>query len=256
MKKLISSALAVAAIVCTTSSLAASSEGNLISGSRNDVAVLQSDETATSSMPGFRGGDIVSFNVGDLISGNYLTIISYKMGSEADLNNATIQYINQYKVDDVTREVEYVVRDNADDGIYKLSLNGNDEGEVINFYYKVGNPEVTIVPGDGTSYKKIEEYQNGGKTKYAVGFVAKAVIGSNDVSFTDVGISELGFTFTANGKTITQKLTKEQFDAIAEAQKYIETDGGVAFVYGVTIYGIESVEKANEIVAEAYKLDE
>lgn len=255
MKKLISSALAVAAIVCTTSSLAATSDGNLISESRNDVTVLQADETATSSMPGFRGGDIVSFNVGDLISGNHLTIISYKMGSETDLNNATIQYINQYEIDEETREVEYIVRDNADEGIYKLSLSGNDGSEAINFYYKVGNPEVVMIPGDGTSYKKIQEYQSGGKTKYAVGFVAKAVIGSNDVSFTDVGITELGFTFTANGKSITRKLTQEQFDAIAQAQKYTETDGGIAFVYGITIYGIDDMEKANAIVAEAYRLD-
>jgi len=255
MKKLISSALAVAAIVCATSSLAATSDGTLGSESRNDVTALQKVDTETSSMPGFRGGDVISFNVGNLISGNNLTIISYKLNNEDSLNNATIQYINQYEIDEVTKNVEYVVRDNVEDGIYKLSLNGNDNSEVINFYYKVGNPEFSVVPGDGTSYKKIESYQSGGQTKYAVGFVAKAVLGSNDVSFPDVGVSELGFTFTANGTTITQKLTQEPFDAIAEAQKYIESDGGIAFVYGVTVYGIDSMEKANAIVADVYKLD-
>lgn len=255
MRKLMAVFLAVMSMVCTTSSLAAVSDGKIDSQPRNDITAFETVETNTAKMPAFRAGDIITFDVSGLTEENFLTVISYKLGQSNGLNNETIQYINQYKIDAQTKTIEYVVRKATQDGIYKLSLNGNDEGETINFYYKVGNPAVSMVVGDSTSYKIMEEYQSGGMTKYAIGFVGKATIGSTDVSFKDVGVAELGFTFTANGKTITQKLTKEQFDAIEAAQMYVETDGSVSFVYGITIYGIESLNEANAIVAEAYSLD-
>lgn len=251
MRKLVSVILAVASIVCTTSSLAATSNGTLSSASRNDIGTLESVETNVTSMPTFRGGDTILFDVGGLISGNTLTVVSYKLKDSVELTDATIQYVNQYPIDGETGTVEYVVRDTTEEGIYKLSLSGNDETEMINFYYKVGNPVVAIIPNDATKYWNIEQHDNG----YAVGFVAKAVIGSNEVSLEELGIASLGFKFTANGKELISKLTQEQFDAISDAQKYYETDGSVAFVYGVTIYGIESVAQADAINAEAYSED-
>jgi len=256
MKRFISAALAVMSIVCTTSSLAATSDGVLGEGSRNNITEFQTVETSTADMPGFRAGDIIQFDVDALTNENHLTVVSYKLGEDDNLNNATIQYVNQYKIDSETKSIEYTVRENTEDGIYKISLNGNDESEIINFYYKVGTPSVSMVVEDNTkSYWNLSEYSVGGPARYAVGFVAKAVIGSNDVSLSDVGISALGFKFTVDGETVTQTLTQEQFDAIAEANKYAETDGGIAFVYGVTVYGIPSIEKVNAIVAEAYYQD-
>ena len=252
MKKLISAILAATSIVCTTSSLAATSDGALTSASRNAVSIFETVETSTSSMPGFRGGDTISFDVSGLTNDNHLTVVSYKLGEDAELSNANIQYVNQYKIDAVTKTIEYTVRDNTEEGIYKLSLSGNDESEIVNFYYKVGNPTVSLVVDDSTKYWNITEYPSGNTTKYAVGFVAKAVLGSGDVTLADMGVSELGFTFTADGKTVTQKLTPEQINAITDAQMYAETDGGVAFVYGVTIYGIPSMDEVNAIEAEAY----
>ena len=255
MKKFISAAVAVMLAMGTTSALAATSDGTLGVASRNQVEVFQTVETSTDSMPGFRAGDIIQFDVTGLTENKYLTVVSYKMGSGVALGNDTIQYVNQYVIDSETKTIEYAVRENTAEGIYKLSINGNDKTNVINFYYKVGNPDVSMVFGDGTSYNVIEEYTTGGVTKYAVGFVAKAVLGSNEVSFGDVGVAELGFKFTANGKEVTQTLTEEQFNAIEQASMYAETDGGVAFVYGVTIYGMTSMDEVNSIKAEAYKAD-
>lgn len=255
MRKLISAILAVASIVCTTSSLAATSDGTLDSKSRNNIAALEDVETNVTSMPAFRGGDKIIFDVSGLTNENFLTVISYKYNKPEDLSDATIQYIDQYKVNQDTQTVEYTVRDTTEEGIYKISLNGNDEGEIVDFYYKVGNVKVTVMPGENTSYVRRVDYQSNGTTLYAVGFVAKAVVGSNDVSLTDLGVTALGFTFKANGKEITRTLTQEQFDAISDAQKYYETDGSVAFVYGVTIYGIDSVASADAIEAEAYSND-
>ena len=255
MKKLISAVLVLASMAVTSTALAATSDGTLGSQSRNDVSSFQTVVTDTDSMPGFRSGDVISFDVTDLISGKNLTVISYKLGDSVTLGNDTIQYVNQYQIDGSSKTIEYTVRENTEEGIYKLTLNGNDNSNVINFYYKVGNPSVSLMVNDSTPYWNITEYENGGVKKFAVGFVAKAVIGSTDVSLADVGIKELGFSFTANGKAVTQKLTKEQFDAIEEAQKYAETDGGVAFVYGVTIYGMTSMEEVNAITADAYVLE-
>ena len=255
MKKLISAAIAVMLAVGTTSAFAATSDGVLDAGSRNEVAAFQTVETSTDNMPGFRSGDIIQFDVEGLAENSYLTIVSYKLGDGVALGNDTIQYVNQYVIDADTKTIEYAVRENTAEGIYKLSINGNDKTNVINFYYKVGNPEVSMMVGDSTSYKVIEEYENAGVKKFAVGFVAKAVLGSNEVTFGDVGVTELGFKFTANGKEVTKALTADQFNAIKEATKYAETEGGVAFVYGVTIYGMTSMEEVNAISAEAYKLD-
>ena len=255
MKKFISATIAVMLAIGTTSIFAATSDGTLGADSRNGIGTFQCVETSTDSMPGFRAGDVIQFDVKELTEDNYLTVVSYKLGDNVTLSNATIQYVNQYMIDDESKTIEYVIRENTAEGIYKLAINGNDKSSVINFYYKIGNPKVSMIFGDGTSYVVKDEYTTGGVKKYAVGFVAKAVLGSNEVSFEDVGVKELGFTFTANGIKVTQKLTEAQFSAIKEATKYAETDGGVAFVYGVTIYGMTSLGEANAIVAEAYQLD-
>lgn len=255
MKKLISAVLVLASMAVSSTALAATSDGTLGSQSRNDVSSFQTVVTGTDSMPGFRSGDVISFDVTNLTSGNNLTVISYKCGDSVALGNDTIQYVNQYQVDESSKTIEYTVRENTEEGIYKVTLNGNDGSEVITFYYKVGNPSVSMMVNDSTPYWNITEYENGGVKKFAVGFIAKAVIGSADVSLADVGIKELGFNFTANGETVTQKLTKTQFDAIKEATKYAETEGGVSFVYGVTIYGMTSMEQVNAITADTYVLE-
>lgn len=255
MRKLISVILAVASIVCTTSSLAASSTGALISESRNDISVMETEQTSVADMPAFRGGDTIQFNVDGLTNEKFLTIISYKYNSD-DFSDATIQYIDQYTIDSSTKMVEYTVRETTKEGIYKLSLSGNDETGIVDFYYKVGNPVITMMPKDeNTNYWNIESYESNGETLWAVGFVAKAVVGSNEVSIEELGVKGLGIKLTANGKTVSEALTQEQFKAISTAQKYYETSGSVAFVYGLTVYGIDSVASADAISAEAYHQD-
>ena len=252
MRKLVSVILAVASIVCTTSSLAASSTGALASDSRNDITVMETDQASKTTMPAFKGGDRIKFDVSTLTNGNFLSIISYKYNKPEDLSDATIQYIDQYTISQDTQTVEYIVRDNTEDGIYKLSFSGNDESEIVDFYYKVGNPVVAMMPNGNLNYWNMKKHTIGGTEYYAVGYVAKAVIGSNDVSFTDLGIKNFGFKFTVDGKEVTATLTQEQFDAIGKAQGYFETAGKVAFIYGVTMYGIDTVENADAIKAEVH----
>ena len=114
MKKAISLFLVLSVLCFATSAMAAIGNSG-VTGSRNSVTTMPSDNSA--SMPGFRPGDTISFNVTGLTADNELTLISYKMGSESNCSDSTVQYINQYTLTGTTQSVSYTIRNQAS-GIY------------------------------------------------------------------------------------------------------------------------------------------
>ncbi|MBO5060085.1 MAG: hypothetical protein J6C82_04145 [Clostridia bacterium] len=245
MKKLVS--VVLAALVMTFSATAFAAEAGELSSSRNSVTTLAGEVTA-SSIPGFRPTDTLLFNLSGLTTENQMTLISYKVNSEgveADLDNTTIQYINQYTLDADTKEIKYTIRD-IEEGIYKIVI--NDGTTTLNYFYKVGNPQIELIRGaNDTDYITKEEYTEDGV--YSIAFVAKASLGPN-VSFEEVGISDVGFyveNTAAENKNYTATLTNEK---LTELYKAVETDGDCNIYYGVTIYNIPADTDVSTIKVE------
>lgn len=237
MKKLAVILLTVSSLLLSASAFAATSDGKLEgSAPRNDKENLVSAESSKADMPCFRAGDTLKFKVSNLTSGNQLTLISYKLGSETDLSNEVIQYINQYTLDANTRDISYQIR-NTTDGIYKIVINDNDDDDTNNLvlYYKVGNPNIEIksngILGNGYVSK---EYNVDDSTTYSIGFLASVTMDGTDVSYADVGLKKVGFNFTdSKNKTFTQTEALPGLNP-----KNIETNGSISFLYGVTIYNV------------------
>lgn len=233
---------------------AATSDG-VLSGdtARNEISTLgtpSADGTSyndKNSLPAFRAGDVLQFDVSDLTADKTLTLISYKYGYDSEHNlehtNSTVQYINEYTIaaDSTTQTIEYKVRD-IDDGIYKIVINGNDGKEVANFYYKVGTPKVSIVTGaEGTDYYVKEGFeQYDGSTLYSVAFVGKVTIGSGDVSFEDVALQSAGLAFNLKNKNtgaaLYEDLTEDQLSKILP--EVAEINGSLTIYFGVTMFKI------------------
>ena len=246
MKKLISVLLTVCAIAANTSALAdtdSPSAGNL-DNSRNSIQALSTTEEG--SLPGFRPGDILKFDVSNVTSGKQLTLISYKYGDNMELGNNTVQYINQYTLDADSKTIEYKVRD-IQEGIYNIVINANDGSKVATFYYKVGNPKLDIIKGTDSTYFKSQQNSDG---TYSIAFVASATLGSNEVSFGDTGIETLGITVKQGENSAKSAFSKNIDDVIKDYWTNLETEGSLTFYYGLTVYNVPERE-INNITAEA-----
>lgn len=247
MKKLISVLLTVCAIAANTSALAdtVSPSAGELDNSRNNIQILSTTEEG--SLPGFRPGDTLKFNVSNVTSGKQLTLISYKYGDNMELGNNTVQYINQYTLDANSKTIEYKVRD-IQEGIYNIVINANDGSKVATFYYKVGNPKVNIVtPGETSTYYKSQKNADG---TYSIAFIGSATLGSNEVSFGDTGIETLGITVKHDKGSATSAFSKNIDDVIKVYWDSLETEGSLTFYYGLTVYNVPEAE-INNITAEA-----
>lgn len=257
MKKFISVLAAVCMLVASTSAFAATvgdlKTDNGVQGVRNNVSALSENEDGT--LPCFRPGDVLNFEISGLTSGKILTLISYKVGDGIKLGNDTIQYIDQQVIDgessaaeatDAKYTVKYKIRD-IDEGIYKIAMNANDSTAVLNFYYKVGDPKIELVEGtkenstDKTSYYKMNQNSDG---SYSIAFIGKVSLGSSDVSLTDAGVNNVGFTFTGTddnaGKSHVSALSAESLQTTEGASNKIEANGSITYYYGLTMYGVPS----------------
>lgn len=218
MKKLISVLLAVSALALSTSAFAAPAVSN-----RNPAATTLADES-TGTLPCFRNGDAVTFNLTGL-TGSQLTLISSKVGATA--GNDTIQYINQYPVSGGAQSVTYKVRE-LTNGTYNILIKDGN-APVVDYFYTVANPSVTLLKAsaDATDYVVAKNANN----DQAFAAVA-SVEGAN---FTESGVASVGFTFNAsNGKTATSStLTAAKLDSIAT-----EVGGKLNVVYGITVKGV------------------
>ncbi|MBR4720861.1 MAG: hypothetical protein IK057_03760 [Clostridia bacterium] len=279
MKKAISILLAVATMAIATSAMAATGTADLTSGkdaggvqynrNSNDFVGSQYD---TTTMPCFRPGDTVKFDVTGATEGDDVTLITYKLGQGNNLTTSTVQYVNQY--DDIagtTKNVAYKVR-NLESGVYQLDIKVG-ENAIKTVYYKVGTVAATMIPANGnTSAYIIKENADG---SYTAGFVGKVTIDIADTTLADIG-SNPGFSFT-NGKRynftdeqvadfevanvgaydgekvnrlVNSFLTGEGTNLTgtgSEAELY----GGYSFVYGMNIYNINSAANAEAISATA-----
>ena len=248
MKKLAVMLLTVSSLLLSASAFAATSDGRLGEGStsRNEKTALVSADSnnniSKADMPCFRAGDTLKFNVSGLTLDNQLTLISYKLGSEAALGNEVIQYINQYTLDAASRDISYQIR-NTTDGIYKVVINGNDGTDNLVFYYKVGNPKYSIIKSESTDMKgngyTIQDNNDG---TYSIAFLASITMGSENVSFADAGVDKVCFSFDDGTDTFsaTQDLTGLDSAFNRDTIIGIETEGSVSFLYGVTMYNVPS----------------
>lgn len=222
MKKLISVLLAVSALALSTSAFAAPAVSD-----RNPNATTLA-EAATGTLPCFRNGDTVTFALSGL-AGDQLTLISSKVGATAD--NSTIQYINQYTIsedDNGNKSISYTVRE-LTNGTYNILVKDGDAA-VVSYYYNVANPEVALgkLTADSTDYI-VAKSADGTEVSYA------AVASVEGASFTESGVTSVGFTFEdGDGKTATSDtLTAAQLDSMKE-----EVSGRLNVVYGITITGV------------------
>lgn len=246
MKKAISLFLALSVLCFATSAMAATNRINTVGNApRNSVTEFGS-EYNSASMPGFRPGDTLSFNLNALTVSNELTVISYKYNET--LSDSTVQYINQYTVDSASKIIPYTIRD-LDSGVYVLKFN-DDAEEVATFYYKVGTATVELVQSQnstvsagtlGTAYRK----QKIGNT-WSIGFIGKVTIDSNKVNLADIGATP-GFTVDmGNGKSTKSYFGQSGNKTVADLDRTaLEISGSYSFIYGVTVYNVTDGQQDN-----------
>ena len=277
MKKAISILLAITTLAFATSAMADTGTANLTNGKSNGVQYNRNtnsfvaSSTSTSTMPCFRPGDTVKFDVTGAAVNDDITLITYELGQVNSLSNSTLQYINQYKAEATTQNVSYVVRDLAS-GVYQLDIKVGSNA-VKSLYYKIGNVRAAMIPANGNTDAFI--IRDNGDNTWSVGFVGKVMVDNNITTLADIG-AEPGFAITIGGTT--KKYNFGGTDggdsiedlAVADTTAYHSGDklqldathtsaltagselyGGYSFVYGMTIYNIDSSELAAAIEADA-----
>lgn len=259
MKKAISLFLAVSVLCFATSAMAIST--NTLTGKKSGADEMPT--TSGGSMPYFRNGDTISFNVSDVSSGKELTLISYK-----DDDTSAVQYINQYTLSSLSEPISYTIPDTAATGTYVIKIN-DEENTAAEFYYKVGNIKAelitnrnastntgTIVTGQGDPYmiQLITEGEYNGK--YSVAFLGKVTIAdANGLTLSDLDATP-GFeveNISTNRKTTSKFGIGENpsVSALQGTMRNAEVGGDCWFVYALTIYSVPSVEDANNLRATA-----
>lgn len=251
MKKVISLFLAVSVLCFATSALAAPAMGSAGGDLRNNVTAFPGDSSL--GMPFYKQGDTISFNVSGVTSGNRLTVISYKLGGEAEgLVDSEVQYIEQVILGANNHNIEYVVR-NQDSGIYAVRIN-DEEATAAVFYYAVGDVTATMLKREtsdvlGTPYLKLQD-DNG---TWSIGFLGKVTIDSADITLANIGATP-GFTVTeSGGETKSYAFgagvneTAGKTVAGLEATRFAdaEVSGSYSFIYGLTIYHVTDGHEEN-----------
>ncbi len=218
MKKLISVLLAVSTLALSTSVFAAPAVTD-----RNPAAETLA-EASTDTLPCFRNGDTVTFDLAGL-TGAQLTLISSKVGQTAD--NSTIQYINQYTVAEGAATVTYKIRA-LTDGLYNILIKDGDAA-VVDYFYTVANP--TVAPAKATA-DGVDYLVAWNEATQIAGFAAFASV--EGANFTESGVKSVGFTF--NEKAVAETLSAEELDAMIG-----EVSGKVNVVYGIQMTDVEDV---------------
>ncbi len=252
MKKAISILLAVATMAFATSAMAATDGDVGTTANRKGTTAFVSNASLVSSMPCFRVGDTVTFDVSNLTSGKELTVITYKSGGS--LSDSTVQYINQYTTT-TSQTISYTVRD-IDAGIYVLSINENGN-KLSDFYYKIGTPTVELITASpaisNTSAYVMEAYDG----KWSIGFVGKVKVDTGAINIHEIA-PNAGFKITANGVSkqvgfgMNTAGIADNSSVSLEGQD-LEITGGYSVLYGLTMYDVPEAQK-NAVTAEV-KLD-
>lgn len=221
MKKAISILVAAAALAFATSAMAA--VGGTTTTSRNSNSTFP---TSAASMPSFRVGDTLTITATDLASGNELTVLSYKDGAEK--SDSTIQYIEQYTLDNTTKSISFTIRDKAT-GLYHLQL--NDGENPVDFYYTIGKVTAELVTQTNDASNSDAYYAKEYDGTWSVGFVGKITVDGGVPS--DFAVNP-GFHMTEGANEQTYHLNS------APADGDYEVNGTSTYLYGFTMYKITS----------------
>lgn len=248
MRKVISLFLAVAVLCLSTSAMAAPTAGTVSGMRKSTNNTLQDSASSTSSMPCFRPGDTISFSVGSVVSGEELTVISYKNGETPD--DTTVQYINQYTLSSSSQSISYTIR-NLDSGVYMLKFTGSTSGSAT-FYYKIGNATVQVLDNDDkdgngkgtfvTGYGDPYIMKQANDNTWSIGFVGMVTVDSADVTLSDLGATP-GFQITNGPKTKSYGFGQEGQKTVANLESVtgnakLEISGSYSFIYGLTLYDV------------------
>lgn len=253
MKKLISVLATVCLLAANVGSFAyAAPMAGTVTSSRNNVENLGSN--TSENLPCFRPGDTLKFDVSGVTAEKELTLISYKYDIDSTstaLTNSNVQYINQYTLENSTQAIEYKIRENTDEGIYKILINGNDgteANEVATFYYKVGDVKLGMVKfTDNDTEKNYYKLETNTDGSYDIAFIAKATINS-EVSFADLGVTGLGIELKSGDKTVNTEYLTNIDSKIVKGNtetgnnNSIEANGDITFYYGVAVVDVPSTE--------------
>ena len=258
MRKAISLFLAAAVLCLSTSALADVGTTN-VANSKNGQTTLNSTYAGsggrTATMPGFRPGDTISFDVTGVTNGNEMTLICYKYGAESGgLDNSEVIYINQYTLTKISKDISYKIPASAESGIYKVVIN-DSSNPVANFYFKVGTATVSVLNGngrgnvDGNRTNFVTGTEKGGPyilkkigDTYSVGFVGKVTVPSGDIRLQDIGANP-GFAIT-DGTTTKQygfgiNVDGVTLKSVAGLDSTVaEVNGSYSIIYGVTMYNV------------------
>ena len=250
MRKAISLILASMVLCLSTSALATvetqGRDGSGTIGRNNQSALYSGSYSGTgainTTMPGFRPGDTISFDVTGVTSGNEMTLICYKYGAESDgLISSEVSYINQYTLSAASQKIDYTIPSGSANGVYKVVIN-DSSNPVANFYYKVGTVTAELISSaegaNPTQYRAKQFADN----KWSIGFIGKVTVKSSDVTLAELGATP-GFEITDGsvikkyGFGVDGNKTVGGLQNVTGNAK-LEVSGGYAIIYGLTMYNV------------------
>jgi len=230
-----------------------------ISGGRNFSSVVDPTTFSdVSSLPMFRTGDTITFNLSALKVGNLITVLSAKCANDGqidEISDSNLQYINQYTLDNTSKSFSYVIKD-IEDGIYALLMNDGD-GNITRFYYRVGSIELKMRSASKEWTDSAAPYfilafdangnnigvgENASADHYSIGFIGKATISSKTGSLKDIGATP-GFEFTDSKANVTKRygFTTDELTALETFFKNNEINGTLSVIFGTTMYNVPAL---------------
>ena len=234
MKKLISILLAVSVLAASTCasavSLKAGGQRNPGTGGTadNNSNFLRDYSDAPGQLAVYRPGDTLTFSEessAQISKGDVITFISSKLeATDAELNSATVMFIDQIVADSDNPLCSYKIRDGLAEGIYKIDIKIGAT-EVDTFYYSIADPKIEIAYVDEEETIQAYYDEKDGKTYY----FAAATLGTDKVTYNQIGVDSFGFQFDEKN---TFTVSAATFDAAIAEQ---ELEGTINWFFSIGI---------------------
>ncbi len=242
--------------------------------------VFRSTDAAKEILPTYRNGDKITFQLTPtsngvptpVSEGDVLTFICSKQ-SDTDYDNYNVQMVDQIELSPADGSsyvyCTYKLRDNLEDGRYKLEMNLN--GITNTFSFLIGTPSVELLYVNNVSEKAVEEITKADKyflrngDAYCFG---KATI-TGGANFTQTN-TEFGFEFE-NGMTFTKGTARSGKNVQGFAQEVAdssmannnsEINGTGAYFFRMVIEDVypytgtePTADEAAEIYDKLYDVD-
>lgn len=231
MKKLISILLAVSVMAASTvaSATALKAGGQRNPGSAaNDSGnsdFLRDYKNVPFQLAVYRPGDTLTFSndTEKMSKGDVITFISSYVDA-TDYNSSTVMFIDQVTAESDSPSYSYKIREGLAEGIYKLEIKIGSN-DVKTFYYAIGDPKVEMVYVDEDETTQDYYDEKDGKTYY----FASATLGSDKVTYNQLGVAEFGFKFDEKNIFTIPAAT---FDAAVAEQ---ELEGTINWFFSIGI---------------------